>query len=92
MLVFCFVVCSLFLLLLVTWLHTCGADEMNLTVQVITNDRHGSLYASQAAESYLRFPTTASPCSDWLPCEAEAVRAKTVTLGRCANAYSCGGR
>ena len=71
----------------------CGVDEMNLTEQVsVTNDRHGSLYASQAAESYLRFPTTASPCSDWLLCQAEAVRAKTVTLGRCANAYSCGSR
>ena len=39
----------------------------------ITNDKQGSLYTSQAAESYLRFPTTASPCSDWLPCQAEAV-------------------
>ena len=56
------------------------------------NDKGSGLYTSQAAESYLRFPTTASPCSDWLLCQAEAVRAKTVTLGRCANAYSCGGR
>ena len=39
----------------------------------ISNDNHDSLYTSQAAESYLRFPATASPCSDWLPCEAEAV-------------------
>ena len=53
----------------------CGVDEMNLTEQVITNDRHGSLYASQAAESYLRFPATASPCSDWLPCQADNVKA-----------------
>ena len=54
----------------------------------ISNENHGSLYTSQAVESYLRFPTTASPCSDWLPCQAEAVCATTVTLGRCANAYS----
>ena len=69
-----------------------GVDEMNLTVQVLANDKGGSLYGSQAAESYLRFPATASPHSDWLLCQAEAVRAKTLTLGRCANAYSCGGR
>ena len=74
---------------------THGVDGMNLHVQVnvtelncVLNDKGGSLYTSQAAESYLRFPTTAPPCSDWLPCQAEAVRAKTVTLGRCANAYS----
>ena len=24
----------------------------------------------------MRFPTTASPCSDWLPCQAEAVQAR----------------
>ena len=63
-----------------------------LNISELTNDKGGSLYTSQAAESYLRFPATASPCSDWLPCQAEAVQAKTVTLGRCANAYSCGGR
>ena len=55
---------------------------------MISNGNHGGLYTSQTAESYLRFPTTASPCSDWLPCQAEAVQAKTVTFGRCANAYS----
>ena len=54
----------------------------------MSNKNHSSLYTSQAAESYLRFPATASLCSDWLPCQAEAVKAKTVTLGRCANAYS----
>ena len=56
------------------------------------NDEGSGLYTSQAAESYLRFPATAPPCSDWLPCQAEAVQAKTVTLGGCANAYSCGSR
>ena len=70
----------------------CGADEMTLLDGMRSNDKGSGLYASQAAESYLRFPTTASPCSDWLLCQAEAVQAKTVTLGRCANAYSCGGR
>ena len=69
-----------------------GVDEMNLTEQLVANDKCSGLYASQAAESYLRFPVMVSPCSDWLPCQAEAVRAKTVTLGRCANAYSCSGR
>ena len=69
-----------------------GVDEMNLTEQVMANDKCSGLYASQAAESYLRFPTTYSPCSDWLPCQAEAVQAKTVTLGRYANAYLCGCR
>ena len=54
----------------------------------MNNENHGGLYTSQAAESYLRFPATASPCCDWLPCQAEAVQAKTVTLDRCANAYS----
>ena len=39
----------------------------------MSNDKHSGLYTSQAAESYLRFPTTASPCSDWLPHQAEAV-------------------
>ena len=57
--------------------HTCGVDGMNLHVQVNmtehVNDKGSSLYTSQAAESYLRFPTTAPPCSDWLPCQAEAV-------------------
>ena len=58
----------------------------------MSNDKQSGLYTSQATESYLKFPTTASPCSDWLLCQAEAVQAKTVTLGRCANAYSYGGR
>ena len=64
---------------------------MNLLNERV-DDKGGGLYTSQAAESHLRFPTTAPPCSDWLPCQAEAVQAKTVTLGGCANAYSCGGR
>ena len=74
----------------------CGASassELNMN-ESLSNENHSGLYTSQAAESYLRFPATASPCSDWLPCQAEAVCAKTVTLvGRCANAYSyqCGG-
>ena len=96
---FCLFLYSLFLLHLVTAVHKmsymanmCGVDEMSLSGEVIANDKHSSLYASQAAESYLRFPTTASPCSDWLPCQAEVVQAKTVSLGRCANAYSCGSR
>ena len=29
------------------------------------SESQGSLYASQAARSYLRFPTTASACADW---------------------------
>ena len=58
----------------------------------MSSENHGILYTSQAAESYLRFPATASPSPDWLPCQAEAVCAKTVTLGRCANAYSYHGR
>ena len=57
---------------------------MNLHVQVnvtnelncVLNDKGGGLYTSQTAESYLRFPATASPCSDWLLCQAEAVEPK----------------
>ena len=49
---------------------------------------NAALCTSQIAESYSRFPATASHGSDWLPCQAEAVQAKTVTVGRCANAYS----
>ena len=52
----------------------CGVDEMTLFDGMrMTNDKGSGLYTSQAAESYLRFATTASPCSDWLPCQAEAV-------------------
>ena len=67
--------------------------HMNMNeITNMSNENHGSLYTSQAAESYLRFPATASPCFDWLPCQTEAVCTKTVTLGRCANAYSYCGR
>ena len=38
-----------------------------------SNENHSSLYTSQAAEGYLRFPATASPYSDWLLSQAEAV-------------------
>ena len=31
----------------------------------VRSENQGGLYASQAAESYLRFPTTASACADW---------------------------
>ena len=41
----------------------------------------GSLYTSQAAESYLRFPTLTSACTDWLPCQAEAVHDKLCFWG-----------
>ena len=54
----------------------------------MSSENYSGLYTSQAAESYVRFPATASPCSDWLLCQAEAVQAKNVTMGRCANAYS----
>ena len=71
----------------------CGAGASGeLNMNNLSSENHSGLYTSQAAESYLRFPTTASPCSDWLLCQAEAVQAKTVTLGRCANAYSYGSR
>ena len=42
-------------------------------VNEMNNENHGGSYTSQAAERYLRFPTTVSPCSDWLLCQAEAV-------------------
>ena len=42
-------------------------------MKTLSNDKGSSLYTSQAAESYLRFPTTAPPCSDLLLCQAEAV-------------------
>ena len=41
----------------------CGASasgELN-----VRSENQGGLYASQAARSYLRFPTTASACADW---------------------------
>ena len=62
----------------------CGvgaSGELNMS-----SENHGGLYTSQAAESYLRFPATASPCADWLPCQAIAACAKTVCrggVGRC---------
>ena len=42
----------------------CGASasgELNMS-----SENQGSLYASQSAESYSRFPTTASACADWI--------------------------
>ena len=30
------------------------------------SENQGSLYASQAAESYLRFPAAASACAEWV--------------------------
>ena len=63
-------------------------NNVNAMYNELSNENHGVFYTSQAAESYLRFFATASPCFDWLPCQAEAVQAKTVTLGRCGNAYS----
>ena len=54
-------------------------NEMN-QVNKMSSKNHGGLYTSQAAEIYLQFPVTVSPCSDWLLCQAEAVCTKTVTL------------
>ena len=63
----------------------CGAGasaELNMNNQSSENsENHISEYTSQAAESFLRFPATASPCADWLPCQAEAVCAKTMCWG-----------
>ena len=40
----------------------CGASgELSMR-----SENQGSLYVSQAAESYLRFPTTASAFADWV--------------------------
>ena len=47
----------------------------------MSSENLGSLHTSQAAETYLRFPATASPCCDWLPCQAEAVHVKTMCWG-----------
>ena len=44
----------------------------------VRSENHGSLYTYQAAESYLRFPTTAAACAAWLLCQDEAVHVKTV--------------
>ena len=63
-------------------------NNVNVMYNELSNENHSGLYTSQAAESYLRFLATASPCSDWLLCQAEAVQAKTATLCRCGNAYS----
>ena len=56
-----------------------ASSELNMNNK--RSENHGGLYTSQAVESYLRFPTTASPCADWLPCQAEAVCAKTMCWG-----------
>ena len=32
----------------------------------VRSEDQGGLYVSQAAESYLRFPATASACPDWV--------------------------
>ena len=32
----------------------------------MSSENQGGLYVSQAAESYLRFPATASACADWV--------------------------
>ena len=55
-------------------------NKMNKMTNM-SNENHGGLYTSQAAESYLRFPATASPCSNWLPCQAEAVYFGCVLTG-----------
>ena len=58
-----------------------ASGELNMS-----SENHGGLYTSQAAEGYLRFPASASPCADRLSCQAEAVCAKTVCqghVGRC---------
>ena len=47
------------------------------------------LYTSQTVKTYLRFPTPASACTDWLVCQAEAVCAKTVYLSSCAICVYC---
>ena len=45
----------------------------------------GVLYTSQ---TYLRFPTQLQPVAKWLVYQAEAVYAKTVSLGSCAKLVS----
>ena len=59
---------------------TAGASS-ELNMNNMSSENHSSLYTSQAAESYLRFPATASPCSDWLLCQVEAVHSKTMCWG-----------
>ena len=61
-----------------TMMSVCGcSDEV-----IVKCTSESSLYTSQAVKTYLRFSTPAS--ADWLVCQAEAVRAKTVHLGSCA--------
>ena len=65
----------------------CGAgasSELN-----VRSESQGSLYASQAARNYLRFPATASACADWflvwvyawVHAQAESVSTKAVCWG-----------
>ena len=57
----------------------CGAGASSeLDMNNMSSKNHSGLYTSQAAENYLRFPATASPFSDWLLCQAEAVNTKTM--------------
>ena len=56
-----------------------ASSELNMNN--MSSENHSSLYAFQAAESYLKFPATASPWSDWLLSHAEAVCAKTMCWG-----------
>ena len=51
----------------------------------MSSENQGGLYTSQAADRYLRFPATVSACAGWLPCQAEAVHAKTVCSGDLLN-------
>ena len=53
-----------------------ASGELNMNN--MSSENHNCLYTSQAAGSYLRFPTTASPYADWLPCQADAACTKTV--------------
>ena len=57
----------------------CGASasiELN-----VRSENQGSLYASQAAESCLRFPTIASACADWV--SARVMHETTLRLNLC---------
>ena len=48
-------------------------------IMEMSSGNHGSIYTSQATESYLRFPATASPCAD-----CYCVRLKLCVLKLCA--------
>ena len=57
----------------------CGASasgELNMR-----SENQGGLYASQAAESYLRFPAAASACADWV--SAWATHESALRLNLC---------